>query len=58
MIPIENRDTEIASKVQDLRLVSLQELADQCGPVGDALLRVLPGHSAQRVAVAAFNSSI
>jgi len=58
MISVENRSSEIASKVEDLREVSLEDLAAEGGSVEEALLRVVPGQSDHRVPVAAFNSSI
>jgi FXSXX-COOH protein len=59
MISVEKRGTELASKVEDLREVSLEDLASaKHGAVDDALLRVRSDQSAYRVPVAAFNSSI
>jgi FXSXX-COOH protein len=58
MISVENRSADVASKVGDLRQVSLEDLAAERGSVDEALLRVLPGQSDHRVPVAAFNSSI
>jgi len=58
MISVESRSADIASKVDDLRQVPLEDLAAEPRAVDDALLRVLPDQSAHRVPVAAFNSSI
>ena len=58
MISIEDRNAEIASKVEDLRGVSLDDLSVEHGAVDDALLRVLPDQSTHSLPVAAFNSTI
>jgi FXSXX-COOH protein len=48
---------EIASDLQDLRLVPLTEIAESAAGA-DVLARILPEPSSHHVPVAAFNSSI
>jgi len=59
MITVDNRSAAgVASRVEDLHDVSLEDLATERGAIDEALLRVLPDQSTLRVPVAAFNSSI
>jgi hypothetical protein len=58
MISVEERSAKITSKVEDLREVSLEDLAVERDSVDDAVIRVLPDESTPRLPVAAFNSMI
>ena len=56
-MPADDPGSELASDLEDLRLIPLKEIAES-GAGADALMRILAEQPSQHVAVAAFNSSI